>query len=571
MVRSLYSGVSSMKAHQARMDVIGNNIANVNTYGFKGSRATFRDVYYQTMRGAAGASNSAGGSNPSQVGYGAQLGSIDILMGGSSFTMTDNPTDLAIDGEGFMQVQDPDGNIFYTRAGQTRFDSAGNLVDSQGNFVLGVSGNPLGKPSASDKIQIQVPPVSPSGAKYKDKVNGVGLSITSKNPTKDGNVGFTIVPGENMTDGVKAVAEVGTAGIVIKLNPKEKFANEGELNAAINAAISKYTQAVNGKDHPAGDFTFSFDPKEAFDAGGLTGAEICSTDYAVQAGKITGWPTDVVMGGFKPTGTTGDKFSGNGAVKDFTVEYDKATNKWLARVVFEGPDDAVNTDDITYVGEIDATRLESGKFNMKNEAAGASADDYIEFDRPSFKTMNETHGGTLDADGTPPANIAQISETNAAVIAAFATTTTTPSTESKAMGLSSKKYVLAGGTEGGDQGIENLTGIGIGPDGVITAQHAVHGDIIVGRIDLVTFANPQGLLASGGNYFTPTPNSGKMSHSAPGTDGSGALVSGALELSNVDLSREFSDMITTQRGFQANSRIITVSDTMLEELVNLKR
>ena len=128
MNRPLYSGVSGMKAHQTRMDVIGNNIANVNTYGFKASRVTFSDVYYQTVRSGSAGSSTSGGTNPGGIGYGTSVGSIDLLMGQSSFTMTDSSLDLAIDGEGFLQVQDADGNKYYTRAGALSFDSAGNLV-----------------------------------------------------------------------------------------------------------------------------------------------------------------------------------------------------------------------------------------------------------------------------------------------------------------------------------------------------------------------------------------------------------------------------------------------------------
>lgn len=113
MVRSMYAGVAGMKANQTRMDVIGNNIANANTYGFKSSRATFRDMYYQQIRGASGGSATRGGTNPSMVGYGSQIASIDLLMTQSSFTSTGNPLDVAIAGEGFLQVMDPDGNIYY--------------------------------------------------------------------------------------------------------------------------------------------------------------------------------------------------------------------------------------------------------------------------------------------------------------------------------------------------------------------------------------------------------------------------------------------------------------------------
>ena len=131
MLRSLYSAVSGMKAHQTKLDVIGNNIANVNTYGFKSSRARFQDVFYQTLQSAAGGDNNKGGTNASQVGYGSQLGGIDLDMSRSALQSTGRPLDVAITGEGFFQVMDADGNIFYTRAGNLMLDSnSGNLVDS---------------------------------------------------------------------------------------------------------------------------------------------------------------------------------------------------------------------------------------------------------------------------------------------------------------------------------------------------------------------------------------------------------------------------------------------------------
>lgn len=565
-----------MKAHQSRMDVIGNNIANVNTVGFKGSRATFRDVYYQTMQGASGASASAGGMNASQIGYGSQLGAIDLMMTRSSFQMTDNAMDLAIDGEGFFQVQDADGNIFYTRAGMTRFDSAGNLVDAMGNFVLGVSGNPIGKASSSEKIQIQVPPVEPSAAKVIETINGVKITIEASNNTKDGNVGFTFVSGAAdgsvMNDDTLATAEVGTAGIVIRLNPKKSFASASALESAVNDAINKYMQETNGKDHPAGKFKISVDPASKFPAGGLTGEEICSTDYTVQKGKISNWPADSAIKDptnqfltmFKPTGESGSAFGGGG-VTDFEAAFTPgvapARGTWKITATIGGR---------AYTGEISEDEKDSGKFNLKN----GTGEDWIEFERPSFTALNDkATGGSTGAD--PGALTLKVADNAGGSTNTDLTTLrlaiASKSEPSKALGFSSKKIVLKGGTEGGPQGLENLSGISVGADGVIVAQHPVHGDIVVGRVDLVTFANPQGLIAAGNSYFTTSANVGKMTRSQPGTNGAGALASGSLESSNVDLSREFSDMIVTERGFQANSRLITVSDEMLNELVNLKR
>ncbi len=560
MNRSMYSGVSGMKTHQTRMDVIGNNIANVNTYGFKAGRAVFRDVYYQTLKSATGGTATAGGTNPSQVGYGSQLGSVDVMMGNSSFQMTDNTMDLAIDGDGFFQVQDSDGNRYFTRSGQLKFDPTGNLVDSQGRFVLGISGNPIGQKPGSEMIQVQLPPVPPTAASSTDVINTVGFKITAEKATKDGNIAMQFVPGEKMTDGVKAVAEVGTAGIVIKLNPNETFANQGELNDAVNLAINEYMMASTGKPHPAGNFSISIDPPEKF-AIPLTGAQLCSTDFALQMGTITDWPTENVAGGFKPAvpATTGSNFkptvtppATTASITAFTVTPKDATTYTVSATIGGK----------VYTGEIDNTRTSTGTIKLQN---GTDANDYIVFDRPSFAEIDAK-------DGTPGDGIAQAVTIDPVALGKItANAKVKPAEESKNLGLSSKKMMLTGGTEGGPQGIENLNGISIGGDGVIVGSHSVLGPIIIGRVDLVTFANPQGLEQAGNTYFTETQNSGTINYCQPGSEGAGKLVSGSLELSNVDLSREFADMITTQRGFQASSRLITVSDEMLNELVNLKR
>ena len=128
MVRSLYSGVAGMVTHQSKMDVIGNNIANVSTYGYKSSRASFRDVYYQTNSAASAATPTSGGVNPTQIGYGSKLGSVDVNHSQSVMSTTGYTLDVAIAGEGYLQVMDADGNIFYTKAGMLDIDAEGNLV-----------------------------------------------------------------------------------------------------------------------------------------------------------------------------------------------------------------------------------------------------------------------------------------------------------------------------------------------------------------------------------------------------------------------------------------------------------
>jgi flagellar hook protein FlgE len=550
------------------MDVIGNNISNVNTYGFKASRVTFKDVYYQTVSSGSEGSSSSGGTNPGAIGYGTQVGSVDLLMGQSSFTMTGSSMDMAIDGEGFFQVQDADGNKFFTRSGSITFDSAGNLVDSQGNFVLGISGNPLGKSAGSNLIQLALPSVTPASSSVSTSINDVKYTLSTSNYTSAGNISMQIVQGTGMTDGVKAIAQVGTNGIVVKLNAKENFSSLSDLNTAINDAIEAYMQDTTGASHPAGKFNISMDPADA-GKWPLSGEEICSTDFTLQSGKAKDWPAATIAGGFSPTGTTGSTFgsgfSGATALDGFSVEYDAGTKNMNI---------TMKIGSVEYKGVIDPSKTEGGTMKLTN---GTSTTDYIIVNRPSYSaivsaaktagtasTIVDTNGdlitsgtGTWDALST-------------AGVTASATTFTAAA-PSKALGLSGSKMVLSGGTEGGSQGIESLTGVAVSADGTIIASHAQLGEVVVGQINLVTFANPEGLVQSSGTYFTTSANSGKMSYCQPGTSGSGGLVSGSLELSNVDLSKEFSDMITTQRGYQACSRLITVSDEMLEELVNLKR
>lgn len=137
MMKALYSSVSGLRSHQTKMDVIGNNIANVNTYGFKSQRATFRDVYYQTLKSPSAGSVERGGTNSSQVGYGTQVGSIDTIHTMSGYSPTDSSTDLYINGEGYFIVQNSNGDQLYTRLGAMNFDATGKLVDVNGSKVCG--------------------------------------------------------------------------------------------------------------------------------------------------------------------------------------------------------------------------------------------------------------------------------------------------------------------------------------------------------------------------------------------------------------------------------------------------
>lgn len=570
MVRSMYAGVAGMKSNQNRMDVIGNNIANANTYGYKSSRATFRDMYYQQVRGASAGTQTRGGINPSAVGYGSQLASIDLMMDSSSMTSTGFALDCAITGEGFFQVMDPDGNIYYTKAGMLDIDPAtGAVVDSNGNFVLGTSATEGKLDSAqpgSNKIMIAVNPVQASTAKVEKEISGRTLTIESSEQTKEANVSFTFTSDTTMPDGqlVRAVMDSTTSVINIQLNASAEFTSMEQINTEINNAI---TEAYGGQ-HPGGTYTFKLDPDpfQTPDIAGntitsLTGKEIitvASSDY--EGGGITSVGESApgaddaqeMPEGFKFV-ETGLRFTGDG---DTTMEITAANPASDGYIV------KITAGTVVYEGTISKERAEASTgantLLLKNTATGADKNDTITISYPNIKTFTDDPAAA-GGDRPVKADYANVEIGKAE-----------PSHPTHNLGLGKATFTLEGGTIYKTQDVSNLTGISIGADGTITGT-SEGGLQILGRIDLATFGNTKGLMQAGNSYFTMTSNSGPAKLAIAGEDGTGAIKNSALEMSNVDLSQEFSDMIVTQRGFQASSRMITVSDTMLEELINLKR
>ncbi len=524
MVRSLYSGVAGMVTHQSKMDVIGNNISNVSTYGYKSSRATFRDVYYQTSSAASSATPSSGGVNPTQIGYGSKLGSVDVNHSQSVMSTTGYTLDVAIAGEGYLQVMDADGNIFYTKAGMLDIDSAGNVVDVNGNFVLGVSGSPTGRAASSNRIKISLPYEAAAAASVSDTINGTKYTMSAANENEYGNVNIVFAASSELPLGQKSQASITTSSIIVTLNSNESFNSLAELNMEINNAI---TSANGGKEHAAGDFTITMDNAAAFSKP-LTGAEIVNPQFGINSGTIE-IPKNLTQ--YFSVKSVGDEFSGNGAA---------------GLSVILNADDSLSLSIGNYTAKISAEQLaKAGSVTLKND--GSSTDSFV-LSYPSLDTIK-----SFDLNGTT------------------ATVNLTPSVPSSNIGLGQGNFMLSGGTEGGEQTVADLTSIAINDKGIITATHPTFGLMEVGRIDLATFANPAGLSQAGDTYFTESPNSGGPIVTCAGTNGTGSILGGTLETSNTDLSHEMADMITTQRGFQACSRLITVSDTMLEELINLKR
>ncbi len=555
MNRAMYSGVAGLKTHMTRMDVIGNNISNVNTYGFKSQRAVFSDIFYQTLTAASGGTGNRGGVNPSSVGYGAMLAGIQSQMTQSSMQNTGFGLDVAITGEGFLQVMDADGNIFYTKAGLLDYDSNGYLTDINGNFVLGTADKD-GTPS-SQKIKLDnLGSVDPRVATITESINEVDFTIQTTNPTKYGNVGFTINSSNQLPQGLDASATITSTGSInVTLNASTKFNSIDEVNNAINNAI---LEANNGVAHTAGRFVITAS-KDVFAEGPLTGAEVTGATFGTKTGRIDGIESGAFGGGLTfVKASTG--FTGEGDVDALTATYDDTGDgSWEIKMTIGGKNYSCKiTPDST-----------APSLLLRN-----STDDYIQVTNPGFDQMTtlfkKMNGGADPAAGS---EINAFAETDSTGAVKFnpGDLTATKSVPSRELGLSSVTFTLANGTEGGVITLDQLSGIAIASDGTVMVSHAELGTVSAGKISLANFANPYGLQYEGNNYYSQTANSGEPQLADPGSEGTGALKASALEMSNVDLSNEMADMITTQRGFQANSRVITVSDTMLEELINLKR
>ena len=407
MLRSLLSGVAGLKTHQTKMDVIGNNIANVNTYGFKSSRTTFRDVYYQTLSSSTAASGNRGGSNPSQVGYGTSVASVDLLNTRSGFASTGNGMDAYIDGEGYFVVRNGAGEEHLTQVGTFGFDGEGNLVDGNGNFVCGNSVESLTGKASVGGVDIDF-----------GETNGAALN------------GYTVeIAFDASADNVGVKADTANKTITVTLQKDDTEGSE-VVPTADDLEIALQ-----------GTWTWT------------------DTD---ESGTVE---TDEMPAGFDDT-----------QLGDITVEWTDTTKK-------------ADEDPVV-------------------ETTGMVAENVKEWGADVKKIVN-TYG--------------------------------------------------------------ELKSVSIGSDGTITGEDSTGHIRIIGRIVLANVPNPNALTQEGNSYYKAVNNTGTITYSAPGSDTLGALKSGGLEMSNVDLANEFADMIMTERGFQANSKIITVSDEMLETLVNLKR
>lgn len=586
MMRSLFSGVAGLKTHQIKMDVIGNNIANVNTVGYKSQSIVFTELMYQTTQRASGPNGETGkaGMNAKQIGLGVMSGAINTAVTQEGSTQnTGNAFDVRITGESFFVVSNGSGYNF-TRDGSFYVDAVGNLaMSSTGYNVMGWLPDPITGDIVQDTVQrLQILSAenltSNPQATEKGRITGIidrndsnVLSATGKamNFSFYDNLGYTY----NARFKLKATDEKGIYVLTLDdvLQGKESILDEFDFSVftGTNTAGSPVYAAKNN--------SYST----------MDGYSLNATN-----GTITLNPAQTINGASVSEISPGNFLAADG--DNVTVTNVDLANAYAAAFGMNNYADFLNLAVIKEApGDTDgiATSIASilvGGSGRYTDAEGKPADlfaggtlnvdGFLTEEGTSVKLQYDAEKGTfVGLNGA-----SNITEFNL-LLTPKDKTAKNPFKQiaidlSASLNLNNEKTSTITATYGDKDGkgagcaIGTMTGVSIQNDGKIYGAYDNGQTKLLGQIAVANFANAAGLEKTGDNLYQATLNSGEFD--GIGVDVSadgGSIRSGVLEMSNVDLSTEFTELITTQRGFQANSRIITVSDTLLEELVNLKR
>lgn len=571
MMRSLYSGVAGLKTHQTRMDVIGNNIANVNTTAYKSSSMTFSELMSQTTQKASGANatTGVGGTNAKQIGLGVKAGAINtaITTQGSAQS-TGNPFDIMITGDNFFVVSNGSEN-FFTRDGSFYVDGAGNLaMTSTGYNVMGwgvdeTTGNIKQDTVTALRIMSAANMTYPPEATTQANISGIldenDKDVTSANG-KTVNLNFFDARGYSYTAKFTFKQSSGTASNEYSMELTKLLDSTG---AEIDISKVKFgdnsTQTLQTPVTFAGD-TYEWDGKQlktkadkkvvadlsaAFNADG----SLIDTSKDAAAAKAQQETLDAIAAAYGYEGST----------DEFLKLYQKDA---------KGTEVTVET----MLGNMAKTTTAQGDLVLTTDKDKPMTMDGRFFE--GVKVIFDTDTGKLKQVGS---NVTDF-KTNVDFTPLGGNFSNITIDLSECTNYDNKGTSTIGATSGDLDGLGtgrrlgDMIGVFIQKDGMIYASYDNGMTKLLGQIATAAFANASGLEKEGDNLYSATLNSGEFDGIGVDiTAGGGYMSPGQLEMSNVDLSSEFTEMITTQRGFQANSRIITVSDTLLEELTNLKR
>jgi flagellar hook protein FlgE len=505
MLRSLFAGVSGLRNHQVRMDVIGNNIANVNTVAFKSGRVTYKEGFAQLLQGASRPPGDQGGINPIQVGLGMQIGSIDQLYTQGNIETTGQTTDLALQGDSLFVVRK--GNQqFYTRSGNFQLDADGRLVSPTNGFV--VQGQAYSNGQVQDGIQdIRLP---------------FGQKVAAK-PTSD----------MRLAGNLNASAPQVPGGFDIN-SAADRAANPGSWT---ESSISVFDSQGSKRD--------------------------VKLQFWKTGANTWEWRLDPTS----PTVTSPVTVSQSGGVNSFTIPAPPAgTAATVARattpsglvidgsLLTPGPGNTYTVDPSVNLNPGDVLTVEYSVLPTAGGSGGLNGGSLV-FDAQGNldPTLSDTLRVQFSVPGADPVDVTVNPGNGANGLTQYATVSTAV--------LRDQNGYTAG----------QLQNFSIDRYGLITGFFTNGTTNPLARIVLADFNNPSGLLRSGDNMYQESANSGSavLGYALEGSQSQ--ITSGALEMSNVDLAQEFTNMIVAQRGFQANGKVVSTSDEMLQELMQIKR
>lgn len=550
MNSALFTGISGINANMSVLSVIGNNVANVNTTGFKGSRATFSDILSQSLTGN------------NQIGLGVSLSAIQKSFTQGAFETTGNILDLAVSGDGFFLVQDPamDATL-YTRAGQFSIDKNGKVVNPDGYELQGYLADTSGalQNTVADLV-ISTGSIAPNASTSIE----IEANLDSNAPI----TGFVFTAGSN--EDIYFSIDDGTNWLTADLITDGSLVSAGaNTGAAVAVALKDALEAANGiadtytvaYDDQTGLFTITNDTGNAGTlvldwSDAITTSETILGFTAASSGSIAAGASDTSdsAAGIFTLAKAGDTSNfttpvtvydtlGNGHVLTMYFRKDSlgATgNIWNWYAVVPASDSTTGVEQIQAEGTI-TFNTSGGLFSESSATYPVGGFDFTGGPAQN-QTISFNYGTSVAEGGTGKDG------------------TTQYGTESGISALTQDGY--SSGT---------LRSISIGQDGVILGVYSNGRDLTLGQVLLASFASQEGLKSSGSNLYSETFNSGQPIVGSPGSSGRGLVQANTLELSNIDIAQQFVNMITAQRGFQASSRIITTTDELLAELVNLKR
>lgn len=554
LTTAMYTGLTGLNVNQFRISTIGNNIANVNTTAYKGSRTLFQTQYSHLLSAGNGPRGNSGGVNPTQVGLGAIVGATQRNFASGSIETTGIPSDLAIEGDGFFVLQKGDGSQVYTRDGAFSVDSDNRLVSIDGHHVRGFGVDAEFNPIPDQLTDLTIPlgtltlARATEGVQLDGDLSAEGTIATQGSVTTTQALvnagGGAAAAGDALTS-LRSADDPGVAlfadGATITLSgatrggraiPSQQFVvgQDGSTLEDFAAWLENALGIQTGDGIPG-------DPGVTVVDGALVIRSNAGTENAIDlnANDLT---SDTVGSAVPLQFTQIEEANGSSVYTAFTV-YDSLGTPVIVNATF-------TLEDTPDTGPIWRFYLDSPGATGGSARLGSGV---VRFD---------TNGNFLSADGTQIS--LDRSNTGALTPLDFAIDL------SAIHGLSTRtSAVIMAEQDGYPPG--ELTQFNIGVDGTINGVFTNGLSRTLGQVAVATFPNPEGLVSSSGNVFTLGPNAGQPRILAPGELGAGQVLSGALELSNVDLSNEFIGLITSSTGFQAASRVISTSNDMLDQLL----